>query len=254
MWHASHTWHGSLILGGLVGALAARERSLVREQAVHGLDVLDEVDLHPILAKGLREAGMGVLREQAYPNEWRAKRSKKAGVFPEQRDRQRCDFVLTPEPGLRLGDTLIAERGVQAERSRAAGTLFEPLAAGLTAELDSALLAPEDAFWLELKLIRQFDLSAGNAGPNRTYASELVRNTRTDIAKLAGDVRIAACGLALVLFTRDEATADHDLGVLMHKCLDKDLPVSSPLTGRVTIVERIGNGACTVVLIPLRTR
>lgn len=250
----SQTWHGGLILEALIGALAARERSLVREQAVHGLDVLDEVDLHPILAKGFREAGMGVLREQAYPNEWRAKRAKKAGSLPEERDRQRCDLVLTPTPGLRLGDPLVAERSVQTERSRAAGTLFEPVAANLTAELDPALLAPEDAFWLEVKLVRQFDLSAGNAGPNGSYASELVRNTRADIAKLAGDVRIAACGLALVLFTLDEATANHDLGVLMHKCLDKDLPVSSPLIGRVKIVERIGNGACTVALIPLRTR
>jgi hypothetical protein len=244
-----------LMLSLIADGLKAREKSLTREQAVRGIDALEEVELHPILARSLRAAGFGVLREQPYPSEWKAKRGRSGGKdLPEHRDRQRCDLVVTPQKDQKLGDELAEERAARELRLRTAGTLFEGHAAAATVPADPGRVAPEDAYWLEVKLVRQFDLSAGNAGPNRSYASELVRHTRTDLAKLAGDGRVQAGGLALVLFTADAATADHDLGVLMHKCLDKDLPVASPLTQRVQIVERMGNGACTVSLIPLRTR
>lgn len=244
-----------LILSSIADGLEAREKSLTREQAVRGIDALEEVELHPILARSLRAAGFGVLREQPYPSEWKAKRTRAGREnLPEHRDRQRCDLVLTPQRDQKLGDELGEERAARELRRRTAGTLFEAHAAAATAPAETGRIPPEDAYWLEVKLVRQFDLSAGNAGPNRSYASELVRHTRTDLAKLAGDERVHACGLALVLFTADDATAAHDLGVLMHKCLDKDLPVGSPLSQRVPIAERMGNGSCTVSLIPLRTR
>src|SRR5687768_13172432 len=41
---------------------------LEREQAVYGLDALDELALHPVLAEALRRSGHGVHREVRYPS------------------------------------------------------------------------------------------------------------------------------------------------------------------------------------------
>jgi hypothetical protein len=43
--------------------LSARAEALDREQAVFGLDALEEVHLHPILAEALAAASYGVTRE-----------------------------------------------------------------------------------------------------------------------------------------------------------------------------------------------
>ena len=55
----------------LASAIQEEERRLRDEQAVYGLDAMDEVVMHPLLARGLGAGGWGTLREQAYPTTWK---------------------------------------------------------------------------------------------------------------------------------------------------------------------------------------
>ena len=54
-----------------------------------------------------------------------------------------------------------------------------------------------------------------------------------------------------MLLTSDRATAEHDVGVMTHRLLDRDLPIQPPLTASVQIQDRIGNSLCTLVLTGL---
>ena len=79
----------------------ARQEDL--EQAVYGMDVRSELQLHPLLHDALRRGGFHVLVEQRYPSD-RKRKTRSEG--------KRCDVVLTADP-LPLRDPL------------AEGTLFE---------------------------------------------------------------------------------------------------------------------------------
>jgi hypothetical protein len=257
-------WDRDAILLAAAEAVEAEERRLADEQAVHGLDSYDELSFHALIAGALARTGLGVLREQPYPHEWRRKRPPPAATgptahadddspLPLPRDRQRCDLILTPGPGRPLADPLDVVKTARAARRLAAGTLFEsvmgephePPPAGAPG------VPPDEAFWLEVKLIGQYTYIAGIPGPNRAYASELVRGVRSDLAKLDADPMIVHSALLLILFTQDQGAAEHDLIVVMHRCLDRNLPVCAPLRHRVSIADRIGNRVCTVGLIGL---
>lgn len=114
------------------------------------------------------------------------------------------------------------------------------------------LIAPEDALWLEVKVVAQHAYAGGVPGPNSAYASELKRGPIADCKKLAADPRIVHAAVIVVLFTADMATARHDLPFIVHKALDLDLPVSSPQIRHIRIGERIGNHVCTVCWLELR--
>jgi hypothetical protein len=240
-------WQADAIVELIAGALGERERALREEQAVYGLDALEEVEVHPIVAAGFLSAGLGVLREQAYPTQW--KRKKKEGGLPLPRDRERCDLVLTAAPGLLL-DSLEAEKEARRARAEVAGTLFE----GAVEEVRAVRrgVSPDEAYWLELKVVAQYSVESGVPGPNRAYGSQLTRFAAADIGKLSCDRTIVHGGLALVLFTADAATAAHDSAVLAGRLIERGLRIGSPVTRSVEIQDRIGNAACSVVLVPLR--
>lgn len=185
------------------------------EQAVAGLDALDELKLHPILAASLRDAGYGVFGEERYPGD-RAKRIETEG--------ERCDLVLTPG-----GRELAAP-----DREP---TLFDPP--------DAVDLG--EAFWLEVKIAAQH--VAGGANP--AYASHLLSAVTRDVGKLARDPGIAHAALLIVLFADDERTARHDLAAWLDHCLSRGLPVGSPCLRLFPINDRLGNGACAVALHPV---
>jgi hypothetical protein len=217
-------------------ALHRRAGELDAEQAVHGLDALPEVGFHPLLAAAFRGAGLGVWQEFPFPGE--------PGRRPRHSERERCDLVITKSPDAAIRDPVQALR----EELASAGTLFEG-----HDRIDAACgVAPADAFWLEVKLIGQFCYSHGVPGPNRTYAAELLRTAPADIPKLVRDPGIRFAGLQLVLFTADAKVAEHDLGVVMDRCLRKGLPVSAPEMASFPVGDRIGNGVCTLALIPVR--
>ena len=231
-------WLPSEILALAAGALRDAEARLDQEQAVRGLDALAEVELHPILAEGLVAQGFGVIREQPFPGEPASR--------PEHRERERCDLVLLPSPDAVLADPVATLR----EQDRLAGTLFEQHAAQRPP--DPAAVAPEDAYWLEIKCVGQHTIVDGYAGPNRTYASELIRAIATDVRKLARDPHIDTGALLLALFTADEAIARHDLDAALHRCLDRHVPLGHPEIDAFPITDRIGNTTCLVALIPAR--
>ncbi len=245
------------ILDCAAAALAAEERRWLVEQAARGLDSLDEVELHPVLAAGFAAAGWGVAREQPYPAEWKRRKARRK-TLPENTERQRCDLVLMPSPGQRLRDGLVMARAVESDRAAAAGTLFQPLGPLPEASVGpggtgavggaGAFVEPEDAYWLEVKVVGQYCFSQGVPGPNGAYGSELVRGVCADVRKLRDDPGILRCGVLLVLFAADAFVAEHDLAALAHKCLDRQLPIRSPLRGRVAIADRIGNTLCEVCL------
>jgi hypothetical protein len=153
--------------------------------------------------------------------------------------------VLTGGPGA-LVDPVAALK----ERDAAEGTLFAEH--GLPPTTADKPWHPEEAFWIEVKLVAQFCYSAGVPGANRTYTSELLRLPAGDLGKLAREPRVRHGGVLLIMFTADQRTADHDLGVLMHRCLDRELPVRSQAAARFGIVDRIGNSLCSVALVPVR--
>jgi hypothetical protein len=289
-------WSLDAIADAVAGVLAGWEARLEREQAVYGLDSLEEVELHPVIARGLGEAtGLGVLREQPYPHEWRRKVGRAKGapaadagegavvlerdpeadglpplspdedegtisailgeLLPRPRDRKRCDLVLTERPGQRLDDALLNEKARRRRKKQVEGTLFEGVegaAAAESAPAAPASVPPTEALWLEIKLVGQHCYTSGVPGPNRAYAGEITRHAVTDLKKLEADARIRHGALCLILFTETEAVARHDAAAMLHRCLDRDLPVGSPVLRHVPIQDRIGNRVCTVCVVGVR--
>ncbi|MEL6797653.1 MAG: hypothetical protein AAFO89_12630 [Planctomycetota bacterium] len=217
--------------------IADANLALRDEDAVRGLDHLDEVDIHTVLEAAFLQADLGVLREHPFPTP--PKRRPKAS------ERERCDLVLLPEPDLTLADP----ESQLAEREDAESTLFASAAERLVTSTD---LDPADAFWLEIKATGQFVARDDVPQPNRRYTTELIRTPAADIRKLAREPLAEQAAVAIVLFAADEATARHDLGVAVHRWLDDDLPVRSPAIRVVSIDERIGNTVAAVCLVPIK--
>ena len=209
-------WHIAEIADALESGLNDEFARVDTEQAVYGLDALEEVALHPILARCLTDAGYGVHREQRYPADRRRRRISEG---------ERCDFALTPD-----GRTLTQEE------SRA--TLFEP---------DDAVEF-EDAFWLECKCVSQFL----PGGPNRSYAAQLLTPVRKDVKKLSKEPGILHGGMLLVMFTATREVAEHDLAAWQDRALQHAMPIESPAIRHIPINDRIGNAHCCVAVFRVR--
>lgn len=200
------------IADALASGLAAAEHAARLEQAVAGIDDLDELALHPLLAESLRGAGFGVHREERYPL-GRGHRRRSEGV--------RCDLVVT-----------VDQRPLA--RPDATPTLFDPP--------DPVPL--EEALWLEVKCIPQFS----REGPNRRYAAELLRPPRADVAKLTADAGIRRAALVLIIFSADRAVVEHDLHAWEQRAMDRGLAIDTPRVRHVDLLDRIGNRVCTVAV------
>jgi len=235
---AGPPWSSALIADVLLDALTTADRALTDEQAFHGVDAMDELRLHGVLAAGLGRAGWGVHREAPYPGD----------TARGDNDRDRCDLVLTPSPAHPLADPVHADRRVGA----AGGTLFEPVAERMEAEASSGTVDPADACWLEVKVVGQHRYRHGVPGPNRAYSAELVAGPIADVRKLAGDGVISEACAVVVLFTETEGVARHDLMTMTIRLLEKDLPVGSPSIASGPIEDRAGNACVSVGVLPLR--
>ena len=81
------------------------------------------------------------------------------------------------------------------------------------------------------------------------------RNSRRivqDVKKLWTDRKIRHAGLLLVLFTQDQAVAEHDVLAWHRRCLDRGFPVAPPASRGFRITDRIGNGYCAVAHFGVR--
>lgn len=228
------TWSHEELAEAVAAGLARREESLRREQAVRGLDALSELEMHPVVSQALRDAGLGVWREVPFPGE--------AGRRARRAERERCDFVLTHAPDQRVRDPM----ELLADLDAAAATLF-----GATSPPEARPgIEPEDAYWLELKTVGQFTYIDGVPVPNRSYASAFTGSLAADLRKLAREKRVHHAGVLLVLFTDERATAEHDLTIALHRCLDRGAEFRSPVVRHVGVADRAGNRSCSVVLVP----
>ncbi len=211
-------WSYEDLADALASGLARASAELELEQAVHGLDVRSELELHPLLHAGLRAAGYGVHPEQRFPRE-RSLRRRTEG--------SRCDLVVTPE-GLPLVDDA-AQLG-----------LFAPTQA----------MALADAMWIEVKAVAQFRALA----PNMAYAQALQRPVWRDVEKLASDPQIAHAAVLLIVFTADAVVPEHDLGVWAARASQRGLPLWPRVQRTLAIGDRVGHRCCTLALLPIERR
>jgi hypothetical protein len=93
-------WSWSALADALAAGLARAAGAIELEQAVDGLDARRELELHPVLAAALREAGYGVFPEQRFPRD-RSRRKRSAGA--------RCDLVVTPDTRTPLDAAALGE-------------------------------------------------------------------------------------------------------------------------------------------------
>jgi hypothetical protein len=229
-------WDDSLLVTIAADALAAHAASLVEEGAPRGIDALDETALHPIFAEAYRHAGLGVTREYLYPG--------RVSRRPRGVERERCDLLLSKDgDGARqVGDPVRdAVEGDHESASLFAGLLGAPLSRGVP---------PEECYWLEVKAVSQFEYVDGVPGPNRRYASGLVRAIKTDLRKLSAEPFARTGALALVLCTEHEDVARHDVPIALHRVLDAGVLFRPPLLRSFAIAEHAGNRCCTVVWVP----
>lgn len=210
-------WDLESIADLIEAGLSAEAARLDREQAVLGIDALDELAHHPVLRRALAAGDYGVVREQRYPSD-AARRRRSEG--------ERCDIVLTERTESRLLDPLLE------------GTLFGHLGC-----------PPEDALWLEVKVVGQFAVFEGYSRPNPAYSAVLLQDVARDVRKLSGDERIAWGAEVIVLYAADRATAEHDLGALWTRAVERGLPVSAPVVRGFEITDRLGNAWCAVGVV-----
>jgi len=209
-------WSTSDIADAVEAGLKQNAIEADLEQAVYGIDALNELGLHPLIERAMSDNGYGVWREQRYPDD-RQKTKRSEGL--------RCDLVLTHD-GLPLRDPLIK------------GTLFD----------DQPAADPQASYWLEVKTVAQFETS----GPFPRYAAELLSPVVKDIKKIWSDGSIRHGGLLLILFTTSQEIAEHDLATWHTKCLDKNYPVGTPAVRGFEINDRIGNAWCAIAVFGIR--
>jgi len=268
-------------------SLRAEHARLALEQAVRNIDALDERAVQEVLEAGFFEQGLGVLREQHYPSLWRLETGRRS-VLQRDSERARCDFVITERPGMVLADRLREAREIETDVRLASGTLFEPVAgrvvpvakkkrrgkkklvvevaevvaageageageeaapAGVGDQLGGEVrIGPDDAYWLEIKVVGQVCFRAGVPRANEAYASEIVGAACDDVIKLGRDGEIVRGGALVVLMCADRKTALHDLGVAAERCMgrgaERGVTVRSPLFDGFEIEDRIGNRWC----------
>jgi len=186
------------------------------EQAVRGLDALDEISIHPIIQKAFRAPGYGVFPEERFPSD-RLKKNRSEG--------KRCDIVLTPN------NKPLASPDRE-------NTLFDP---PNTVNL-------EDAYWLEVKTTSQFTT---NGEPNRRYSAELMAPVRNDVHKLAKDPKVSHAGILLIVYVAETAIFEHDLTIWQQSCIERGYPIGTPLRTKFTISDRIGHQYAAISLIPV---
>jgi hypothetical protein len=238
-------WIDREILEWCVEALAAASAAIELEQAPKGIDSKDEKWVQGELANALAAPmasrvvpGMTVLRERVFPHMRR--------VGARLSEREKCDLVLLPAGKTRLFE----EQKAADARKKDAGQagLFGDGGGG--DELHD-VARPEDAYWLEVKVLGQFEYRKGVPVPNRQYSTQLVKAVCDDLQKLTDDPVVMQGAVLVVLFVADKEIAGHDMGVAMNRGIDKGLIPSGAVHDGFAIPDRIGNRWCSCWLMPV---
>jgi hypothetical protein len=210
-------WDLSAVTDHLAEGLAAAEADLRLEQAVYGLDSLDEISLQSLLADRLR-AHYHVAREVHYPSSIGLKLSH----------RRRCDLVLAPRSRpLRLDHAPL--------------TLFDP----------PGSCDPSDALWLEVKIAYQYrQLGVRHGGYGAQWRNGIVE----DLRKMEDDALIREAGLVVVVFNESEEILTRDLESFELLLARKEVLAGFRHVHSIPILDRMGHRLCTVALWPTLQR
>jgi hypothetical protein len=206
-------WDLYTLADDLHAALAAAEAALRLEQAVRGLDSLDELALQAVIAEGLR-ARYSVAREVHYPGS----RGRK------MTHRRRCDLVLTP-----------AGRPLRLDTQPA--SLFEP----------ADLAEPVEALWVEVKAAYQYrEGGVRHAG----YGAQWRHAVVADLQKMEEEPLIRHAALLLVVFNESEAILEKDLDLFESVLAQKEVLAGFRQVRSLPIWDRLGHRLCTAALWP----
>lgn len=212
--HPHAVWDLEAVADAASRAIERETDRLRAEQSTTGVDFRTELEMHPLLRDGLAAVG-GVHAEIRFPSGIKS---------PKRSEGERCDIVLTASPDLDISVDSPA-----------------PFFAHRLAE-------PEDALWIEVKVVAQHVLYDGYSRPNPNYTAELLQGVTADVTKLSREPRIVHAAVLLVLFSADERTAEHDLAAWHTRAIEKGKPVSVPITRTYTIPDLIGHTRCTLAL------
>jgi hypothetical protein len=206
-------WDLSIVADRIGEVLAAAEAEKTLEQAVYGIDSMDERQIQSLLAAGLG-GWYEVAREVHYPS----------SVGKKLTHRTRCDLVLSPPA-----------RPIQ--RDFAVPTLF-----------DAPNLCPaEQALWLEVKCAYQFrEGNIRHGGYGNQWRTAVV----DDLRKMEAEEPIKEAGLLLVVFNESPEVLEKDLDLFETVLMRKEVLAGFRQVRSVKITERIGHNLCTAALWP----
>jgi hypothetical protein len=219
---SSPNWNFAAVADTLESCISQAESDLRLEQAVYGLDAMDELRIQEQLAERLKSQ-YDVVREVHYPSTAGRKLSHRA----------RCDLVLTPK-----GHPLAP---IEPEKP-ASPTLFDPMPT-----LSPDYCKPSDALWLEMKCAYQFrDGGVRHGG----YGAQWRQNVVADLRKMEAEPLIREAGLLLVVFNEFRAILDKDLELFEDVLARKEVLAGFRQVRTVPITDRIGHQICTIALWP----
>lgn len=206
-------WNHADLCQRLGTTLDQAEAETRLEQAVYGLDSLDELKLQTLLAAGLA-THYDVSREVHYPSTAGRKLTS----------RQRCDLVLAP-PGHPL------------KRDATPASLFDPVEP----------TPPEKALWLEVKVAYQFKEGGRRHGG---YTQQWRGRVVDDLRKMEAEPLIRSAGLVLVVFTESLELFAKDCELFEDVLALKEVLAGFRKTHNTPIWDRIGHRFCSVAVWP----
>lgn len=203
----------STLADHLGDCLRCAEADLRLDQAVYGLDSMDELPLQSLLARGLADH-YEVQREVHYPSSAACKPSA----------RLRCDIVLTP-------------KGHPLKLDTAPPTLFD----------HASPTDPRHALWLEIKVAYQFRQPGRR---HAAYGAQWRGAVVDDLRKMEADPLIQEAALVLIVFNESDAVLANDLDLFEAVLIQKEVLAGFRHVRSIPILDRLGHRLCTVALWP----
>ncbi|MCC6239111.1 MAG: hypothetical protein IT448_02255 [Phycisphaerales bacterium] len=206
-------WDFATIADDLARALQTAEQDLQLQQAVYGLDALDERQMHALLAEQLASQ-YDIAREVHYPSSFGNKLTH----------RLRCDLVLSP-----LGQPLRLDSRLP--------TLFDP----------PNTCPAEKGLWLEVKCAHQFR----EGGVVHTgYGAQWRNGVVEDLRKMEAEPRILQAGMVLIIFTESPEILTHDLELFQTVLIKEEVLAGTHQVRQFPIWQRNEHRLCTIALWP----
>jgi hypothetical protein len=208
-------WSPADIVDAAAEAIRRAESRLCEEQAIEGIDALQERALQAMLEGAFSAAGWTVARETRYPSA--RPRSRAAGA--------RCDLVLTHGAPL---------------QPDAMPSLFDP----------AEPTPPEGACWIEVKMAAALDVEGAAPAYARVLSDAAIR----DAAALASEPLIRHGMLLFVLLGASEESLRRDVTRWVDETLATGIPGGQPRVRTLPIRDLRGNAVAAIACVPVSPR